>query len=282
LIAALGSAAVFCAIHALNYYHYVAPIYRRVPAGSPMAQTGLTWDMVAYGMRSFALYTGFTLAGITIAAKTKDRFLWMLPPVLFVLSPLPGMLILQDRPALRPILDPYEIPGSGPGLWRWIFAVGDLVLVLLPGAIVAFRAAARRPRVDRHARLAFVACATLVVLLYLRQQYMANNSFDVNIQAHLMLAILFIVGASLGTKRPWFPVVHLVVAFCLSDAFMVVPEWIHPTWVKGLSSGGLLHLTWRMFLPALMAVSLGALSDPLAGYLRHRRETPLVGAAQPA
>lgn len=265
------AAAAFVGWHSLDLYRALAPIYRRTPPGSPIHDLSLARQVVGYAVVALALYVGFVLAGSAIAVKTRDLVLWALPAMLYVFSPLPGMLLFRDRASLRPILDPYGAPGTGTGGWRWLFALADLVLVLAPAAVIALGQRKRgesRARADWAARGAFIVCAALGFALYLRQQYVANGSFDVNVEAHLMLGIVFVIGASMGVRRPWFPFVHTAVAFCLSEAVFVLINI-----GTSLAVGSALHmvrLAATTMAPTLTAVGLGALSDPLARYLRSR------------
>jgi len=275
LIAALGAgaagAALFVGWHSFDEYRALAPFYRHTALTAPIHQTSLSREVLGSALVTLAIYVGFAVSSAAIAAKTRDRILWIVPGTMFVFSTLPGMLLFQDRAALRPIVDRYAGPGSGTGGWNWLFALADLALILVPGAVVALGVARRgeaATRADDSARLAFVVCGALAFVFYLRARYVSTGSFDVNVSAHLMLGVLFVVGASLGVRRPWFPVVHLGVALCLSDAIWVVSS-IGTSFAVG-STIHMVRLAASTAAPSLAAVGFGALSDPLARYLRAR------------
>jgi hypothetical protein len=268
------AAGIFVTVHVANYYNAYGQILRRAEANYPLSPAGrltVSHEMIRFGIWAFATYVAWALIGATIAAKTRDRILWTMPILVYVLSPLPAMMVLQDRPAFRLILDPYDVPGGGPGAGRWAFLLLHLALVLLPGAVVALRMSEPRPRADGHARVAFLLCGVLGILVYMRQRYVTDGTFQFNVETHLTLVILFIVGAALGVKRGWFPWVHVALAFLFSEAFYIASDWIDPLEPPIFSAGTHFRLLLMALLPQLVAVGLGALSDPLARYLRSRR-----------
>lgn len=261
--AGVVAAGLFVELHAANLVQAAGP------GAGGLTESSLGREVAVFSVVSATIFAGFSLVGVAIAARTRNRLLWAMPAVLYVLSPLPGTVLRGGSPVLRPLIDPYT--GGGVGIWR--FAIADLILVLLPGAVVAARTSRGGRRFDGHATVAFLACAILGALAYLRHQGLATGAFDVNLDAHLPLAVLFVAGAALGTRKPWFPTVHLLLAILFAtEAAWFLADWaIGDTYREAASTLEKLDLLGAMFVPPLTAVELGALSDPLARFLRKRR-----------
>lgn len=264
------SGTAFVLLHVLNFVQVIEGTPR-----SRVGQPGLGREAAVVAVVALTVYAAFALTGVALAAKTRGRLLWALPAVLYVLSPLPGTVLRGDGHVLRPLIDPYS--SGGGGIWR--FALADLFLVLLPGAVVAARTSGHGRRVDGRAGVAFLACAVLGALLYLRHQGLSTGEFEVNVDAHLPLAVLFVAGAALGTKKPWFPAIHLLLAALFAtEAVWFLADWAFADTFRAAGTLEKLDLLAAIFVPSMMAVGLGALTDPLARYLRrrddHRRASP--------
>lgn len=264
--AGVAGAAVFLTLHVGNYWSVLRFIASRAPGGTSFHRIGLVPQSVAFGGMMLATYAAFALAGAAIAAKTRDRFLWVLPAFIFVFGPLAGGLVGLGPITPQPIVSYHTI-------WTWpiwVSSLTDLGLVLLPGAFVAMWGLRAERRADRHDRIAFVLAGAAGFWLYLQGQYRQTGAFDVNVSAHLILLVVFVTGVALGTRRPWFPWVHLAVAYLVSEMPAVVANWAVPLGPNVPSTARQISMVLAAAGPMLLAVGLGAGCEPLAGYLRRR------------
>lgn len=124
-------------------------------------------------------------------------------------------------------------------------------------------------RVDWYDRASFFAVSVLAIWLYMQGQFHEYGSFDFNMGAHLHYGILFIGGVALGARRPWFPWVHIAVAFLLSEAPAVLSAWAVPNEGIHIGFSNMLTLVFDT-KSQLLAIVLGALVLPVGGYLRRR------------
>ena len=160
-----------------------------------------------------------------------------------------------------------------------MFALGQLALVLLAALPFAFK---RTEPVRMSTATAVTACGGVAMLLYLLRGYGETGALDVNSAALLPLAFLFVAGAAMGVRRPWFPAVHVLMALAMSDAVFVTLDWAFPTDYFVLPAAGRLRALMSAMGPSIAAVALGAISDPLSRYLLGRRRVPAAAGPEPA
>jgi hypothetical protein len=206
-------------------------------------------------------YLVFALSGLAIASR-GHRLLFMLPAIGFVLVTIVGTGYAHQPQALgtqwqiqcfRDVCNPWFAHS-------WLGPLVDLVLVLIPGWVVALRVRTRRwPGVTDPPAIAAILVTVALVATAAWTIAVVQNSVD--------LPAVVAVGAFgivIGTARPWWPWLHVLFATLvvgslasLADSFLfpypdfsvldalhyaAVAAW--PIVVVGLIASGWQHLAW--------------------------------------
>lgn len=113
-LALLAGASGFMAVHLADQWRWLSGIREHVRPEYAHRLPGATGQLFGFGILAIALYLGFALLGVAIAAKTNDKLLWVLPAALFVLGPMAGGVVGLGLVHPQPILsfmDGSPIPG---------------------------------------------------------------------------------------------------------------------------------------------------------------------------
>ena len=261
------AASVFVTVYTIGHWGLLRRLQIQMTSHSPLATSDLGVDAGLYAARMLALFAGVALASAFIAVKTKDPIVWAVPVLAFVGIPWLTWFIGQEPGTPMAI-------GHLSHFWTWTpwqHALFDLSLILAPGAVVAATTPRDGPRVGWGERIVFVCLGSLGLALALQDRFVETGQFRLNLDVDMPLAFLFMVGAALGVRRPWFPWVHLMTAICLSTLWFPLTDWLSPLFSHDVPIPHQVRVVWGSVKGELAAIGLGSAVLPLASYLRTRR-----------
>jgi hypothetical protein len=159
---------------------------------------------------------------------------------------------------------------SGCAAWysnAWIGAGVDLLLVLIPGAVVAATVPRKRwpERVDA-STIAAMGIALAATIIAYRTTVIVNGSGDlsgtITVASFALLA---------GTARRWWPWTHVLLALALSGGGMVL------AWNAMFPDAGIdiAHYLWESAAPLVVVALIVASWQPMASILRKAKSRPL-------
>jgi hypothetical protein len=232
--------------------------------GLPPGLLSIPRHLTQAGIDSAIQYLGFAGAGIVLAFLGR-RILFAVPAVAFV--------------AYGIVSFPQHLPQQIGGEWNfdcwsncgwisnvWMHAGVDLLLVLLPGAVVALTIRGRRwpDRLDAPT-IAGIGIALVATVLAYRTAVIVNGSGalpeTISLAAFALLA---------GTPKRWFPWAHLGVALVLSGcASLLLWNVMFP--------GATMPLSYiaGSFVPFLAVVLFAGSWQPVAWLLRRGNARPV-------
>jgi hypothetical protein len=200
-----GTAATFLVVQAVQVARAHRPISGSV-------------SLLSYGgptlLESCTRFAAVSLAGLLIARR-EQRVLFSLPCLALMLSP---ALFWAMRGA-SPTPSPIGLSWTSP----WLGVVVDGLLALTPAAALAVGSSSMRARPTAQGFGAIGACAAVSgIIVWVRGGQLPAY------EAATFLA-LFLVGALLGSARPWWPWAHVVAALLLTfqtDGWVSTPGWM--------------------------------------------------------
>jgi hypothetical protein len=275
LVALLGGLLVFLAIQTLLAAHNVNVIRDATARGLVDGYSLSLGDrLVPALVGGVSGYLAIAVVGLAIAQR-GHRLLFAAPAAALVLA----AFFVDGSHRPQPIGTQwafwcFSTNEVCPGLWftdAWAGALLDLVLVLLPGGVVALRVRPRRwPGVADGPALAAILTAVAAVVA-------AGWAIAV-IEGYLHLQELMAVataGLLIGTARRWWPWPHILLAASVSGAFwwlwyeILFPDPRFPT--SGVPWPHLLEVTGPLVAVGLVASAW----EPLAWLLRRAKERPM-------
>ena len=194
-------------------------------------------------------FLGLTFAGVVLAERGW-RWLFVLPAASLVL--VPWMLGTQPDGLAEMNFPNNLMAGAG----------AAAALATVGGAMIADRKARNLERLRQRDAAAFAVCAAaFAVVLWVR---VVHGDHPLAGQDTAVLVALFLFGAGVGMRRPWFPWAHLLVAITLSQGNLGQWWWNTPS-------------SWKAVLPFIGIVFLGTLREPTARWLLRLDRRPLEG-----
>ena len=151
----------------------------------------------------------------------------------------------------------------------WLGPTIDLVLVLVPGWIVARRVLPRRwPRPVDHAAIAAILTCSAAVVTAGWAMVVIQNSIDLR-----AVAAVGLIGLVTGLPRPRWLLFHVLLALALANAFAWLLDlvfWPDPTYPLSAALPYLLGDTWPIVAVGLIAAAW----QPLAWLIKRLQERP--------
>jgi hypothetical protein len=210
------------------------------------------WGLVAHLSAWVLTYAAVALPAIALVQVGFRRSFWF--P--FVLPALVG--VAMDPPFFfsQQFFDIYSDRRFTPGLWtssNITYAVSGLVLALAPAAALAMvdRGARSHQGFPRQAIAGLTYCWAVSLVPFV---FLAGYADEEGVLAWgvVPLAIgVFLVGAMLGARRPWWPWLHVLFPLLLPARFAL------DAWIDGVTAYGLSSAFFREDLP-LAAICLVA------------------------
>jgi hypothetical protein len=250
------------ALHLTHVLHAAAASHR--VGGLPPGFLSVRHQLTQAAIEATIVYLGFAGAG-TVLALIGRRVLFAIPALAFVAS---GVAFASPH-VPQPIGAQWTC-ASDCGTWissPWVGGTIGLLLVLIPGAVVASRVPWRRwpDRFDAPTVAGVAVALTMAIVAY-RTTVIVNGSAalpeTIAVASFALLA---------GTARRWWPCAHLVFALVLSGSgAIVVRNAMYPD-ARVDATRFLLEAAVPLVVVALLASSW----QPIASLLRRSRSHPL-------